>query len=142
MVFLRQVSSVLIAMPLLWLASCDSVTEPERPAVRFTYGVPRLAWEPPFVINETSDSLIIRGFLSTPCQPYDASAIVLREGTALTLRVIGKATRECPRDVATNVGYEASVDIAETPIARLKVVHAWSDVNWPATTLLDTSLSP
>lgn len=123
------------------LACSDSVTAPERALVDFEYGVTRLAWEPPFVVERSDDSLVVRGFLWTPCAPYNASSVASVQSATLVVRVVGRATRECPQDVVGAVGYQATVSVPATSFSRLVVVHEWQDVNRPNETALDVTLS-
>ena len=105
-----QGRSVLSLALLVLGTACQSLIEPrEVVPVEFFYGIHRLQTEPAFLVDTQADAVIIRGYLLTPCQPYNASASAEVVGATLVLRVIGKATEECPQDVVSSVGYQATL---------------------------------
>ena len=136
-----QVRSVLSLALLVLGTACQSLVEPhEVVPVEFAYGIHRLQTEPAFLVDTQADAVIIRGYLLTPCQPYNASASAELVGATLVLRVIGKATGECPLAVVSSVGYQATLRTVPSASSHLRVVHEWRDANWPDETVVDTVL--
>lgn len=114
------------------LVACSSVTDPRATAVEveFTFGVHRLAHEPPFLVATEEQGLRVRGFLRTPCHPYRAGATAEREGDTLILRVVGRDPEAC-RHVVSDVGYEAVLPAIPDGVTRLRIVHTLPGTNWP-----------
>jgi hypothetical protein len=140
-------SKTLGCVILIALAGCESSSEPERPFVTFQFGVNRPAVEPAFLIAESTNSIVLRGYLSTiPCGPYHATASGSMDGAVLTVRVIGHVTRACQRELssggllfqALSIGYQAVIQVAPTAVSRLVVIHEWRDLGWSPTTVVDT----
>ncbi|HEV2122574.1 MAG TPA: hypothetical protein VGW38_07350, partial [Chloroflexota bacterium] len=137
-----QAQSVLSLALLVLGTACQSLVEPRKVVpVEFAYGVHRLQTEPAFLVDARADAVVVRGYLLTPCQPYNASASAEAVEGTLVLRVIGKATGECPQDVVSSVGYQATLRTAASAYTHLRVVHEWRDANWPNETVVDTVLS-
>lgn len=125
----RMAGALLVGL----LAACSSVTGPPRAEsveVEFTFGVHRLAHEPPFLVSMAEEGLRIRGFLRTPCHPYRAEATAERQGETLILRVVGRDPEGC-WDAVSDVGYEAVLPAIPSGVARLRIVHTLPDTNWP-----------
>ena len=121
------------------MVACESATEAkaEWQEVDFEYDIARVEWETPFVITRNANEVVIRGSLATPCAPYNATSNARLQAGTLVVRVVGEATGECPLDVATDVGYQAVINISGTAFTRLIVIHEWRDVNWPTETPLN-----
>lgn len=124
------------------LVGCTSVTDPlpsTDGGVEFTFGVHRPAHEPPFVVSSAGAGLVVRGFLRTPCDPYQASAEVEQVGERLILHVIGRDPGAC-RHVISSVGYEALLREIPRGVTRLQIVHSLPDTNWPRTAVHEAPL--
>jgi hypothetical protein len=122
--------------------ACQSLVEPHKVVpVEFAYGIHRLQTEPAFLVDTPAEAVVVRGYLLTPCQSYNASASAEVVEKTLVLRVIGKATGDCPQDVVSSVGYQATLRTAPSAYTHLRVVHEWRDANWPIETVVDTTLS-
>ncbi len=142
MILRRACSAVALASVVL-LAACEQLAEPAPGVpVDFTFGIHRIATEPAFVVEPAGGKVRVRGSLTTPCQPYNATASADLSGSTLVLRVVGKATGECPQDMVTSVSYQADVQVASSAYSRLRVIHEWRDANWPAETVTDTTFAP
>lgn len=134
--------SVLSLALLVLGTACQSLIEPHKEVpVKFAYGIHRLQTEPAFMVDTSADAVVVRGYLLAPCQPYNASASAEVVEKTLMLRVIGKATGDCPQDVVSSVGYQAALRTAPSAYTHLRVVHEWRDANWPTETVVDTTLS-
>jgi len=88
------------------------------PRVALTFGVHRVAVEPPFSARRVEPaSVLVHGTFEAPCQPYGASADVARvhEG-------VGQPPAAC-RPAVQSVAYEARVDAVPADRVILRVVH-------------------
>lgn len=134
-------SLILSTSLLLPGSACQPATEPgDVLPVEFVYGIHRLQAEPAFVVDASANVVQVRGYLRTPCQPYHASAYAEVIGNTLVLRVIGKARGDCPQDVITSIGYQATVRAGRAEYDRVRVTHEWRDANWPAETVVSQQL--
>ncbi|CAN5652718.1 hypothetical protein BH23GEM6_BH23GEM6_11730 [soil metagenome] len=133
---------IVLVLLLAFVTACRSVLQPEATLpVDFIYGINRLQTEPAFQVETHPDSVMVRGYLRTPCQPYNATASAEIVASSLVLRVSGGATGRCPQDVVASVGYQATVQIAPSAYTHLQVVHQWRDASWPPETVVDTVLA-
>ena len=129
-------------MALLLFAAVAGCTLPNNPdmsqvsggdvvPVDFRFGVFRLGIYPAFFAEVDHQTLLIGGSLRIPCAPYGASAEARLEDKELVLVVTGKPEKDCSRDVASEVFYEALLTDLPTGNYRLRVVHIWKGAAWP-----------
>ncbi len=126
---------------LVAVGGCRSAVEPDAPVpLEFVFGIHRLQVEPAFLVEDRSANILVRGYLLTPCQPYDATASAQVVGTTLVLRVLGEATGECPQDLVSSVAYQAVLGAVPANYTHLRITHEWRDANWPGITVLEMPL--
>jgi hypothetical protein len=93
------------------------------PRVALTFGVHRVAVEPPFSARRVEPAgVLVRGTFEAPCHPYGAAADVARVADTLVLRVVGQPPAACWAAVQS-VAYEARVADAPADRVILRVVH-------------------
>ena len=125
------------------LAGCGfSPTAPDdRLPVELQFGVFRVAALAPFFAQGADGSVLIGGTFQTPCSPYEATAQATLEGSTVVLRVIGRNENDCPQDVVASVLYDAVVRDLSPGDYRVRIVHEWTDVNWPYITAFETDIT-
>lgn len=92
--------------------------------------------DPPaaLTVRRVGHEIRVLGSLKSPCSPYDAAGRADRRGHDVVLEVVGRASRDCPQDVVSPLGYRAVVTGVGTT-ARLTIIHRYADANWPDTTV-------
>lgn len=108
--------------------------------VSFRLGVFRVAALAPFFAEGADGSVSVGGTFKAPCSPYEATAQATQDGSALLLRVIGENQGDCPQDVAASLLYDAEIRGISPGHYRIRVVHEWKDVSWPATLVFQGSV--
>ena len=130
-----------VAIVVCTLVGCEPTTEPVRtPTLDFTFGVHRLAVEPPFLVESTGDALVVRGTYETLTSGYTAEASASLTAGVLELRVVGTQP-ESNHPVVTPTGYEARIHGASRPPNRLRIVHEYRGINRAPTVVFEQELS-
>lgn len=129
-------------LPALTLAACALVTEPtdEARVKLLVQGVGSTGIVAPTAGVEDG-AIVVRGTLSTPCLGYGVTADAKQTKAALVLTVRGRQQGEICLTAIGNFAYGATVYDAMPGARRVIVQHVIEDANWPATTVLDTTVT-
>jgi hypothetical protein len=109
---------------LLLVAACgaappDPGVAAATPLVALTFGVHRIAVEPPFSARRVEPAgILVRGTFEAPCAPYGAAAALSLAADTVVLRIVGQPTGAC-RAAVQSVAYDARID---APIATARTV--------------------
>lgn len=136
---MRRATAVLVSA--VMLAGCESpAAPPASPGVTLAFGINRLQNEAPFLASGSDGEAVVKGYFVTPCSPYEARAELDGSGRVLVLNVIGNNQGDCPMDVVTPYGYQATVSGLKPGTYQLRVRHEYRDANWPAEVVFTTDV--
>lgn len=82
-------------------------------------------------VPQQGNKLVVEGTIRTPCAPYEVHAEVSIESHELTVEVIGEDEDGCPQDMIGALGYRATISGLHDGLLRVRIVHTWTDADWP-----------
>ena len=127
---------------LLLVASCASLTSPDRERPPFRVGLvnspeaPEGATSPP-TVRVREGGLEVLGIISTPYPCYDIDASLERDGRRLAITVTARGQNVMCIAVLGAFAYSVDVGDLAPGSYRVTVAHTYPGTGWPATEVLD-----